>query len=171
MRKVYEKFTGILIPNTRHVTLRDYLMANPLAVMTTTVEGTLAIIEQSWAMPPDKSFVHWAKETTPSIGGQGIALQKGSPWKRCIDDKIIQSLSFGLWYKWKADTMFIGRKYADISREEKKKMIDYIAKLPEVNSAENHPLSLNELQTAYYAYLAMLILALISFVVEKLVIL
>ena len=144
---------------------KAFYLANPHAVILMDQEAYELQIEQSWGLPPGKYFTRWSEESAfPAF--HGIAVKKGSPLKKCIDEKILRSQEAGLWHKWRADAVNTFRKKHPIDKEERLEMDAYLLTLPG-NTAENEPLSLIQMQTAFYIFSGMIFMAIFSFIMEK----
>ena len=124
------------------------------------------LIHQSWGLPIGTSFTRWSTESVSSVF-HGIALPYGSKIKECVNEKILESQATGLWSKWRADGIHTYRTNHQIDLNARQKMAAFMLTLPG-NTAENEPLSMDQMQTSFYIYAGMIFLASLSLALENL---
>ena len=100
--------------------------------------------------------------------GYGVVVSKSLPEVRdCLDKWIKRMSQFGLFPKWRRETL---RKVLSLTSHEavtegQKRILAYAESLPH-ESEENEPLSLFQLQSAFYAYLFMIVASSFGFIGE-----
>ena len=161
---VCDKFKGRLFKSGA-VEKKLALIELPGIVMTQFVEMIELDVNQVWGLPAGKTFIHWSKELL-LWSMNGIALQKGTKLKPCIDEKVLRSREAGLWYKWRLDGIHTYRMKFPVPEKDRKFMADYMLTLPSIYD-ENKALSLEQMQTAFYIYLGMVIMAFSAFIIEN----
>ena len=164
LKNAYTKYKGTTIfPFRGNVPQR--FMAHPESVLPMDKEPIDLSIGQSWGLPVGKTFTHWSKDYVQPVF-HGIALQKGSKIKECINNKILRSQEAGLWYKWKSDAIFTYRMKHPVDQGLRDKMLAYLNTLPS-EYVDNEPLNMVQLQTSFYIYFGMLFIACTSLILEK----
>lgn len=164
IKHAYTKFKGRKI-NPFGGGIEETFMKQPESVFPVDKEPVNLSIGQSWGLPPGKTFTHWSGDYIQAIA-HGIALQKGSKLRECINDKILRSQEAGLWYKWRSDAIFIYRMNHPVNQTIKAKMRAYLNTLPQTYD-ENEPLNIDQLQTSYYVYFVMIFITCMAFILEK----
>ena len=121
----------------------------------------------NWGTPLGQTFAHWSKQTIkPSRFILGF--RKKSSFEQCITPWIIQMWDTGLFQIWRT----IGTNEARLrnpifkNAQSRKQMIQVLKSLPSRND-ENEPLSMQQLQGAFYLYFIFLALAILAFIQEK----
>ena len=164
-RKVYSKFEGTLVhidPRKALQTISKY----PQYVYLGSMEGTYLAMTLAMGVTPTNTFFYSSKESLLH-DYHGIAMKSRSKLKECIDEKIIRSQESGLWFKWRSDAMFIYKKSRPIAPQIKQFIRSHVLSLPHPFN-DRDPLSLEQMQAAFYIYLGMTAIAGFSFFIEKL---
>ena len=161
-RKVYSKFKGRF---AKFGLDKKLFMERPSSVLLRNMESYDLHIKQSWGLPAGKTFVHYSSEVLAPVLN-GIAMQTGFKLKGCIDVKILKSQEAGLWYKWREDAISAFRREMPVAHSEKRKMAAFMATLPHPDD-QKEPLSMEQMQTAFYVYLGIITLAGFAFILEQ----
>ena len=167
LRNLHEKFINdnrrlISIFKTKQTLLKDKYNVFLVSKETNRVSSAL-----NWGTPLGKTFAHWSKDTIkPTL--YVLGLRKNSLLEHCIDPWIIQMWEAGLFQIWRTIGTNEARQRNPIFKNAKsrKQMIQVLKSLPSRND-ENEPLSMQQLQGAFYLYFIFLALAILAFIQER----
>ena len=166
LKDIYKKFTDGGSQMVSFTKMKEALLKNTRIVIPVSKNVNQDTTVISWGLPLGQTFAYWSKEELYSTGA-GLGFAKGSKMGDCVNTWITRAWDFGLHSKWRLDGNRAARFNHPIfkNKKERSKMKDILLSLPS-KSDSNQPLSIAQLQSAYYICFFMNTIALIAFVTE-----
>lgn len=165
-KNLYDKFVNEKGKRINIFATKKALLEDKRAVILVMKHVNRVSSALNWGTPLGKTFAHWSKQTAYS-STYAIGLTKNSTLRHCIDPWIIQMWEAGLFQIWRTIGTNEARQHNPIFKNVKsqKHMRRVLNSLPTLYD-ENEPLSLAQLQGAFYLYFLFITFAILASIQE-----